>query len=131
MVGISANGQRLDVTVNCALALQHLRHEKQPRTLWVDAICIDQTDTEERSQQVSIMGDVYKMAHRVLVWLGPRGAVSDMTIALLKNFENVVGKGRATQDAWAKEWYRKLQGALAAAHTSKVASLRPLTLTQT
>ncbi|KAF8846421.1 hypothetical protein BDZ45DRAFT_543547, partial [Acephala macrosclerotiorum] len=37
-IGISCHGRRLDVTVNCALALQNLRHESQAQTLWVDAI---------------------------------------------------------------------------------------------
>ena len=132
-VGISCHGERLDVTVNCALALQYLRYKYQGRTLWVDAICIDQTKEAEaeRNQQVRIMGDVYETAQRVLVWLGPRGATSDLAIALLKDFEKVVGKDRATQDALAKERYGNLQGALKAAHASEITTLRLLTMTQT
>jgi hypothetical protein len=111
LVGIWAHGRRLDVTVNCALALQNLRHETQPRTLWVDAICINQKDKAECGQQVGIMGDVYKTAQRVLVWLGPRGTLSDVTFAVLKDFEKVAGEDKKKQDAWADAWYRKLQGA--------------------
>jgi hypothetical protein len=40
------------------------------RTIWVDAICIDQSNPDERSQQVQLMGQIYRNAQRVLVWLG-------------------------------------------------------------
>jgi hypothetical protein len=112
-VGIGVDGRRLDVTVNCALALQHLRCETQLRTLWVDAVCIDQTDEDECNQQVAIMGDVYETAQRVLVWLGPRATASDVTMAMLKDFEKAFGDGRAAQDAWARRLYRKLTGVCA------------------
>lgn len=131
-VGISCHGRRLDVTVNCALALQNLRHEYQARTLWVDAICIDQTlaNEAERNQQVRIMGNVYETAQRVLVWLGPRGAKSDLEIAMLKSFEKVVGEDNATQDAFAERVYDQLKGALIVAYVSGIITLRPLTKTQ-
>lgn len=37
---------------------------------WIDALCIDQTNIEERSHQVSIMGRIYSGASKVVVWLG-------------------------------------------------------------
>ncbi|KAF2135243.1 uncharacterized protein K452DRAFT_210786, partial [Aplosporella prunicola CBS 121167] len=59
------------VTQNLAIALRHLRYTDKIRTLWVDAACINQRDTAERSTQVSIMSDIYQMATHVIVWLGP------------------------------------------------------------
>ena len=44
---------------------------RQNRTLWVDAICINQQDNAERASQVSIMRQIYEKATRVYVWLGP------------------------------------------------------------
>jgi hypothetical protein len=38
--------------------------------LWVDQICINQDDLVEKSSQVTLMKDIYKQAHLVLVWLG-------------------------------------------------------------
>jgi hypothetical protein len=38
---------------------------------WIDAICINQKNREERNQQVNIMGDIFSIAAYVLVWLGP------------------------------------------------------------
>lgn len=49
--------------------------------LWIDAICIDQSNIEEKNQQVRMMGSIYSQALRVLVWLGLSASVS---AALLK-----------------------------------------------
>jgi hypothetical protein len=49
-----------------------VREKDKNRTLWVDAICINQQDIRERGCQVEMMGDVYSKAARVLVWLGPK-----------------------------------------------------------
>ena len=38
--------------------------------LWIDAICINQDDKQEKNHQVQQMGEIYKGAERVLVWLG-------------------------------------------------------------
>jgi hypothetical protein len=61
----------LSVTQNLAEALPYLRYEKRPRVLWIDAICVNQQDLEERSSQVKRMPDIYSRATRVVVWLGP------------------------------------------------------------
>jgi hypothetical protein len=55
---------------NLYSALNHLRSRDEDRILWVDAICIDQQDLQERGEQVSFMGRIYAAARRVLVWLG-------------------------------------------------------------
>jgi hypothetical protein len=59
----------LEVTLNCWHALHRLRFEDKSRDLWIDAICINQEDRKERSQQVSLMGNLYRMASCVLVYL--------------------------------------------------------------
>lgn len=64
------NGATLSITSNLDTALRHLRLQTGPRTLWVDAICINQADVEERNQQVALMRDVYTMASQVIAWLG-------------------------------------------------------------
>jgi hypothetical protein len=67
---VTCNGHGLRVTVNLMQALQHIRSKSDTVFLWVDAICINQRDQEERRNQVSLMGHVYKKAKRVIVWLG-------------------------------------------------------------
>jgi hypothetical protein len=66
----SVEGRQILVTPNLFSALQHLRHRDRTRTLWIDALCIDQMDVDERSHQVQLMGDVYAKADRVVIWLG-------------------------------------------------------------
>jgi Heterokaryon incompatibility protein (HET) len=67
-------GKRLRITENCAQALLHLRRERRKRRLWVDSICLDQSEDddaiEERNHQVLNMEKIYTNARQVLVWLG-------------------------------------------------------------
>lgn len=67
---ICLNGQQFSVTVNLEIALRYLRRETQPRTLWIDALCIDQTNLQERSHQVKRMRDIYTFANSVIAWTG-------------------------------------------------------------
>lgn len=67
----SARKQNILVTQNLATALRHLRFADKHRILWVDAVCIDQSNLTERGFQVALMSDVYRLAYRVVVWLGP------------------------------------------------------------
>ncbi|KAK1534924.1 HET domain-containing protein [Colletotrichum costaricense] len=66
---ISASGKRLPITRNLFSALTHLRTE-EARILWVDALCIDQSNLAERGHQVGHMAGIYRQAEQVLVWLG-------------------------------------------------------------
>ncbi|KAF2125010.1 HET-domain-containing protein, partial [Dothidotthia symphoricarpi CBS 119687] len=70
----SLNGVAIPISANLDVALRHLRNEHHARTLWIDAICINQEDSTERNQQVSLMGKIYSLAKQVLVWLGPSSA---------------------------------------------------------
>lgn len=68
---IYIDGRPLDIRPNLEGALRHLRLPTQARRLWVDAVCIDQSNVDERTRQVKYMRFVYKYATRVIVWLGP------------------------------------------------------------
>ena len=62
----------MKISVTLSKALEALRLPGTFRYLWVDAICIDQANVEEKSEQVALMGDVYREAEAVIVWLGPQ-----------------------------------------------------------
>jgi hypothetical protein len=64
------DGRIVMITPNCASALRHLRHKRNEVILWVDAMCINQEDPAERAQQVPLMGDIYRRAFEVIIWLG-------------------------------------------------------------
>jgi hypothetical protein len=66
------------VTINLALALRTLRVETE--CLWVDALCIDQSNISERSSQVAIMQKIYERAKKVIVWLGTEKADSNLAL---------------------------------------------------
>lgn len=51
-------------------ALLRLRLRDKPRTVWIDAVCINQMDKAERSRQVAIMSQIYRKGIRNVVYLG-------------------------------------------------------------
>lgn len=67
---IAINKCSLPITTNLYSALQHLRDPLLKRSLWIDAICINQEDKGERRLQVQFMAMIYTMASHVTVWLG-------------------------------------------------------------
>ena len=69
-VDIQVGLSTIAVTANLAEALPYLRYKDRPRILWIDAICVNQQDLKERGHQVKRMADLYRLADRVVVWLG-------------------------------------------------------------
>jgi hypothetical protein len=64
------NFETLEVTTNLELALRYLRRENHARTLWIDALCINQKDKAEKTIQIQRMQWIYANASPVVVWLG-------------------------------------------------------------
>ncbi|RYO98665.1 hypothetical protein DL764_007024 [Monosporascus ibericus] len=64
------NDQFIGITKNCEAALLRLRRRDADRRLWVDAVCIDQSNIQERNHQVKNMIAIFRSALRVLVFLG-------------------------------------------------------------
>ncbi|KAK0644469.1 heterokaryon incompatibility protein-domain-containing protein, partial [Cercophora newfieldiana] len=78
-VPIIVNGQRLLATKNLEAAMRALSSRAMmgfgasrdfTRVVWIDALCIDQTNLAERASQVKLMGDIYSSARHVVTWLG-------------------------------------------------------------
>jgi hypothetical protein len=68
----------IPVTANCYAALKRLRHGiTEPRKVWVDSICINQNDINERNHQMRLMTRIYKSAACVVVHLGESADRSD------------------------------------------------------
>ncbi|KAK7212787.1 hypothetical protein V2G26_019965 [Clonostachys chloroleuca] len=83
---IRVNGSRLDVSAKLEVALRHLRSLTATRVLWIDALCINQGDYEERSDQVKKMVQIYQRATNVIAWLGKESRGSGDSMALLTDF---------------------------------------------
>jgi hypothetical protein len=85
--GILLDSQEYLVTRNLFEALKELRLPDSDKVLWVDALCINQSDIAERGAQVMSMDSVYEKAIRVIAWLGPYESDSALTFELLQKVE--------------------------------------------
>ncbi|KAK7985799.1 hypothetical protein PG988_003421 [Apiospora saccharicola] len=74
------NGKRMPIRRNLYDAMRHLRWRDYERVLWVDALCIDQSNIGERNHQVGRMREIYSQAERVQVWLGLTSKTSAMAM---------------------------------------------------
>lgn len=83
---INIDNNVVPVASSLATLLDHFRSshydflELHSVSLWIDAICINQTDPDERAQQVRLMGRIYRQASCVLVWLGEGDEFSDYAL---------------------------------------------------
>ncbi|KAL1835985.1 hypothetical protein VTJ49DRAFT_5742 [Mycothermus thermophilus] len=99
--------------------------------LWIDQVCINQADPDEKLDQIYRMGDIYARAERVLIWLGPTADRSDEALEglpllrmqlrmmtdrlaaceyLPENAAEMVnaGLGQITGRLFARPWFRRL-----------------------
>jgi len=65
-----SDDQALLATPQLIMALKRLRLPSASRLLWVDQLCIDQDNNDEKGPQIQLMGDIYMKAQRVVIWLG-------------------------------------------------------------
>ncbi|KAH6857146.1 heterokaryon incompatibility protein-domain-containing protein [Chaetomium sp. MPI-CAGE-AT-0009] len=77
---VAAGFSSITLGNNLANALRHLRYRDRPRALWIDAVCVNQQALDERGSQLRRMADIYRLARRVVIWLGP--ASMDSTLAM-------------------------------------------------
>jgi len=100
----------LPIRSNLHTALKHLRNQTTTRVLWIDAISINQSDVAERSEHVKHMGDIFKFARRVIVWLGVASDNSSLAMRVLGHMADQVEITK-TSNVWPRphctepEWY--------------------------
>ncbi|PNP74183.1 hypothetical protein FNYG_12232 [Fusarium nygamai] len=91
---IAVNKTTLQITQNLKDSLTYLRHDSKPRSLWIDAICINQSDVDERSSQVRLMGRIYSSASCVISWLGLKDDPIDY-VEQMKKARSLIGLVRS------------------------------------
>ncbi|GCB20778.1 heterokaryon incompatibility protein 6, OR allele [Aspergillus awamori] len=91
---IFLDGIEFCVKPNVAKALYQLRRTFRHRDIWVDAICINQCDIEEKNTQVPLMATLYTTADRVVVMLGDATPEIELAVAWTERYvENRFTKG--------------------------------------
>lgn len=100
--GVASTQIKCSVSLHSALV--HLRYSDKPRTIWADAICINQSDMDEVANQVGMMGRIYSSAEAVLVWLGEGDAETQAAADDLRTI--LVDYVAATEDQIAQGAFR-------------------------
>jgi hypothetical protein len=97
----------LRITSNLRDALRRFRLPSHSRRLWVDAVCINQKDEEEKGKQIPFMDVIYRGASAVLVWLGnyPTQAACLRSIAA---YPRLVGKERGPNSRVGRQEHSEL-----------------------
>jgi hypothetical protein len=88
---IICNNASLGLSANLCYGLQRLRLPDKSRRVWVDQICINQSDLDERNEQLRYMNTIYQNASHVLVWLGEdESGVSAKSLALVEELSVIL-----------------------------------------
>ncbi len=101
---IYVNDHEVQATENLEEALRELRRHGDVR-LWVDALCINQRDIDERSRQVLRMVKIYANASETVAWLGKAADNSDLALDLM----HILSNYDADKDTWESAMKRQNQ----------------------
>ena len=116
---IRLNGIDTTIPANLEIVLRQLRNEKKALNIWIDAVCINQTDSAEKGHQVQKMGDIYRYAKRgTILWLGEADNHSDMAMELIFTVDQTFFDQynpqtsspalQAVRDLLRREWWRRM-----------------------
>ncbi|KAI8948589.1 heterokaryon incompatibility protein-domain-containing protein [Xylaria longipes] len=83
---IKVNGEAFLITANLETALRALRKPRKRRSIWVDALCINQEDVDEKNIQVPQMGRLYSTARSVVAWLGLPNPNIELAISWMQTY---------------------------------------------
>jgi hypothetical protein len=89
---ILINHKNMIVRSNCEYALQQAYATCPVAYVWIDTICINQQDSEEKGHQVGIMADFYRQAAGVPACVRPHSKYSRRLFRLLLKHENCLRK---------------------------------------
>ncbi|KAH8657170.1 heterokaryon incompatibility protein-domain-containing protein [Tricladium varicosporioides] len=92
------------ITRSLEIFLRYIRLPNQPRRIWADAVCIDQTNVQERNEQVKLMKEVYSYCERDLIWLGEENECTKTGIQGLKEMKALGFQRKPDSDLWKGEF---------------------------
>jgi hypothetical protein len=91
---LDGRASKLKISPTVDSMLRHLRKTTKARYLWIDAICLNQADNDEKAVQVQMMGEIYVQAKKVQIWLGESDHDIPKTFALFRSLA-IAGKSIA------------------------------------
>ncbi|KAI7089654.1 hypothetical protein KC356_g2306 [Hortaea werneckii] len=97
----------LNVPVSAERAIRRMRLQDQSRVLWIDAICINQDDKNEKNHQVGIMAEIYSSASQGLIWL--EGEAEASTEKALESINAACAEACAETNDF-RDLYAKVRG---------------------
>ncbi|KAK5169173.1 uncharacterized protein LTR77_006482 [Saxophila tyrrhenica] len=103
---LELDGNELIIPASAVAALRRVRLPDRTRLLFLDVLCIDQTNLEERAQQVSIMNDIYSSSAGNLIYLGEEDTSTGPAVRtirllydeILHETDNLVALGSTVAD---------------------------------
>ncbi|QDS72198.1 hypothetical protein FKW77_005148 [Venturia effusa] len=105
---IVLDGRVFSITKSLHEALWQFRNsDGVARLLWADAICINQDDMKERSQQIQIMSKIYSSARHTLIWLGPVRPNTEQPEPLRINSDELAFRVLNLNDVVDTEWIQR------------------------
>jgi len=81
---------RLSVTEHLLSGMKRIRCANSTPWIWIDAICINQTDNEEKADQIPLMEKIYSIAEHVLVWLGEATEDTEHALGQLEHIRDCI-----------------------------------------
>lgn len=89
---------------NLEFMLKALRSPIEPRYLWLDYLCINMKDSNERSEQILKVRKIFQMAHSACVWLGEEADDSRLAFQLIIRLMAMRGDDEAVRTTSPREW---------------------------
>lgn len=77
---IRLNGRIVSAPASSVAAVKCVRLPEDDRVIWIDALCIDQADLDERAHQVAMMASIYSKSTGNLIYLGEEDKYSERAI---------------------------------------------------
>ncbi|KAG5804774.1 hypothetical protein H9Q74_009813 [Fusarium xylarioides] len=106
---IQCQGHHVDMTMNLFEALRQIRQPHEPRRIWADSLCINQSDLVEKSFQVNMMGDIYAHAQQVVVCLGDdgqNGEAASVAFSVIQDYNRIAAKYLSEDVLNSREWWK-------------------------
>ncbi|KAI0450832.1 HET-domain-containing protein [Xylaria acuta] len=107
---IAVDGDAVDVPASAVAALKCMRKAEEPRVIWIDSICINQTDLDERAYQVGTMADIYRSAKGNLVYLGESDERTKDAFEMVERLDREIRRKTSDFSEFHNSMRRHLQG---------------------